>query len=48
MEFRLKKDLLLGVATAATQIEGGDVDLCERENAGCGRKCGSLCCKKMQ
>ncbi|MDO4531927.1 MAG: DUF134 domain-containing protein [Bacillota bacterium] len=29
-------------------IEGGDVDLCERENAGCGRKCGSLCCKKMQ
>ncbi len=27
-------------------IEGGDVDLCERESAGCGRKCGSLCCKK--
>ena len=26
MEFRLKKELLLGVSTAATQIEGGDVD----------------------
>ena len=27
-------------------IEGGDVDLCQRENAGCGRKCGQFCCKK--
>ena len=27
-------------------IEGGDVDLCQRENAGCGRKCGQICCKK--
>ena len=26
MEFKLKEGLLLGVATAATQIEGGDVD----------------------
>lgn len=26
MEFKLKKGLLLGVSTAATQIEGGDVD----------------------
>ena len=26
MEFRLKQGLLLGVSTAATQIEGGDVD----------------------
>ena len=24
MKFKLKKDLLLGTATAATQIEGGD------------------------
>ena len=27
-------------------IEGGDIDLCQRENAGCGRKCGQICCKK--
>jgi len=27
-------------------IEGGDVDLCQRESAGCGRKCGQICCKK--
>ena len=27
-------------------IAGGDIDLCERENAGCGRKCGQLCCKE--
>ena len=26
MEFRLKEGLLLGVSTAATQIEGGDVN----------------------
>ena len=26
MEFKLKKGLLLGVSTAATQIEGGDVN----------------------
>ena len=27
-------------------IDGGDIDLCQRENAGCGRKCGQICCKK--
>ena len=27
-------------------IEGGDVDLCQRQDAGCGRKCGQFCCKK--
>ena len=26
MEFRLKEGLLLGVSTAATQIEGGEVN----------------------
>ena len=26
MEFKLKDGLLMGVSTAATQIEGGDVD----------------------
>jgi len=26
-------------------IEGGDIDLCQRETAGCGRKCGQICCK---
>ena len=29
-------------------IEGGDIDICERENAGCGRKCGQLCRKEMK
>ena len=29
-------------------IEGGDIDICERENAGCGRKCGQLCRKAMK
>lgn len=29
-------------------IEGGDVDLCQRENADCGRKCGQLCWKKAE
>ena len=29
-------------------IEGGDIDICERENAGCGRKCGQLCWKEMK
>ena len=29
-------------------IEGGDIDLCQRENAGCGRKCGQLCWKKTE
>ena len=28
-------------------IEGGDIDICERENAGCGRKCGQLCRKEI-
>lgn len=27
-------------------IEGGDVDLCQREQAGCGRKCRQICCKR--
>lgn len=27
-------------------IEGGEIDLCQREYAGCGRKCGQICCKK--
>ena len=27
-------------------IEGGDVDLCQREEAGCGRKCGQICRNK--
>ena len=27
-------------------IEGGDIDICERENAGCGRKCGQFCWKE--
>ena len=29
-------------------IDGGDIDICERENAGCGRKCGQLCRKEMK
>ncbi len=27
-------------------IEGGDVDLCQRETGGCGRKCVQICCKQ--
>ena len=27
-------------------IEGGDVDLCQNEHGGCGRKCRQFCCKK--
>lgn len=29
-------------------IEGGDIDLCQRQDAGCGRKCGQFCCKKIE
>ena len=27
-------------------IEGGDIDFCQREHAGCGKKCGHICYKK--
>lgn len=29
-------------------IEGGDVDLCQREQDGCGRKCRQFCCKQQE
>lgn len=28
------------------RIEGGDIDFCQRESAGCGRKCGNICYKE--
>ncbi len=29
-------------------IEGGDVDLCQGNHDGCGRKCRHICCKKRE
>ena len=29
-------------------IEGGDIDFCQREYAGCGRKCGHICNKEIK
>lgn len=29
-------------------IEGGDIDVCQREHAGCGKKCGHICRKDIE